>query len=120
MKITHSTAWMLVLTLIGVSITFKTNGALVGAAGYTNDFSVQPPTTDWSSYAIPGANSLIASAADMDTQVANLTAATINLQAAADAGNPPAASGTSASWSSSGLYLATRPTGDGATVHMCT
>ena len=53
-------AWMIVLTLIATTLSRGTApAASVGPSGYTNDFSTQPAAADWSSYGIPGANTLI-------------------------------------------------------------
>jgi len=121
MRLNDVKAWIIVLTLIGISLFRRTaDAASVGPNGYTNDFSVQPAAADWSSYSIPGANTLINNIADMDAQVQLLSASTVSSQTLADPGNPPAASSGVAAWSSSGLYLATRETGNAATILMCT
>jgi len=92
--------------------------ALVGASGYTNDFSTQPPVADWSTYSISGASGDIATAAALDAAVQAVAASSITFQLGADAGNPPSAN-ANASWSSTGFYVQTRPTGNGATLLMC-
>jgi len=79
---------------------------MVGPAGYTNDFKIQPPATDWATFARPGAPNDVY---DMDTDVnANITAAAVNTQTAPVAADPPATA-TLATWSSTGFYLQTRP-----------
>ena len=84
--------------------------ASVGPAGYTNDFSSQPSAADWSYLAVAGASGDITTAAALNTAVQALTAAGIPTQVVADSGNPPAMAGY-ATWSSTGGYLQTRPTG---------
>ncbi|MBI5387082.1 MAG: lamin tail domain-containing protein, partial [Verrucomicrobia bacterium] len=93
--------------------------ASVGAGGYTADFGTQPSAADWSTYSVSGGSGDITSLPGLDTPVQTLAAASINGQVGADAANPPAANAL-AYWSSSGLYLQTRPTGNQATVLMCT
>ena len=84
--------------------------ASVGPAGYTNDFSSQPPAAHWSYLAVAGGSGDITTAAALNTAVQALTAAGITTQVVADSGNPPAMAGY-ATWSSTGGYLQTRPTG---------
>src|SRR6266446_973534 len=114
-------ASVIVLGLVGTGLFGGTaNAASVGPSGYTNDFSVQPVAADWSSYSIAGGNTTINNITEMDTQVQALTASIVSVQTLADSGNPPAASSGVGNWSSSGLYLATRETGNAATILMCT
>jgi hypothetical protein len=84
--------------------------ASVGAAGYTNDFSSQPPAADWSYLIVAGSAGDIISVAGMDAAVQVLTAASITNQVVADSGDPPAYN-ANAVWSMPGGYLQTRPTG---------
>ena len=84
--------------------------ASVGPAGYTNDFSSQPPAAHWSYLAVAGGSGDITTAAALNTAVQALTAAGITTQVVADSGNPPAMAGY-ATWYSTGGYLQTRPTG---------
>jgi len=85
----------------------KATAANVGPAGYTNDFSTQPPATDWATFNRPGASG---ESYDMDTDVnENITAAGVTSQTLSNANDPPFVSQI-ATWSSSGHYLQTRPT----------
>ena len=93
----------------------STIAASVGPAGYTNGFSAQPPTTDWATLNIAGGSTDNYSP---DAEVnASVSASGVTAQTVFDAGNPPVAN-ASAVWSSTGLYLQTRPTGNRATVLM--
>jgi lysophospholipase L1-like esterase len=89
--------------------------ATVSSTGYTNGFGTQPPATDWATLNIVGSGRDTYDS-DMDV-IASITAGDVAAQTALDAGNPPAAN-ANAVWSSSGLYLQTRPTGNRATVLM--
>ena len=93
--------------------------ANVGAGGYTNAFGTQPPPTDWSAFTIAGGSVDIGSDAQMDAAVQLVSAASISTPLTADAANPPGAGG-GATWSSSGFYVQTRPTGVAANLMMCT
>jgi len=92
--------------------------ASVGAGGYTNAFGAQPPAADWSHATLTGGSTTVGSEGDMDTAVQAFSAASISAQTVADAANPPGA-GVVANWSSTGFYLQTRPTGNAATLLMC-
>jgi hypothetical protein len=107
-----------VLFALGV-IVGSANAASVGGSGYTTGFAAQPPASDWSSSSFGSAAGTISTAAGMDAAVQGFAAGSITTQLAADPGDPPALFGT-AVWSSSGLYLQTRPTGNDATLLMCT
>ncbi len=98
---------------------FQSEAASITSSGYTNDFTGQPPAADWSTLSIAGGSGDITDAAGLDTAVQALTAFSISVQTVSDAGNPPAANG-SATWSSTGAYLQTRPTSVRANVLMCT
>src|SRR5688572_15962487 len=90
-------------------------GALVGPSGYTNGFSVQPPSADWATLNLVGDPVDVYSP---DTEInATVTAAGVTAQTIPDTGNAPGAN-ANAVWSSTGLYLQTRPTGNRATVLM--
>src|SRR5947209_9079931 len=85
----------------------KVIGASVGPSGYTNDFTTQPMAADWATVSRPGTS---VDSYDMDADVnANITAAGVTAQTLLSSIDPPAANGT-ATWSSLGLYLQTRPT----------
>ena len=90
-------------------------GAVVGPSGYTNSFSTQPPAADWAML------NLVGDPVDVytpDTEVnTSVVAAGVTAQTMMDMGNPPGAN-ANAVWSSTGLYLQTRPTGNRATVLM--
>ncbi len=93
--------------------------ASVDGNGYTNSFGTQPPAADWSTFAIAGTATEVATVGDLDVRVQAVSAGAINAQTTADAGNPPGA-GSTATWSSGGGYLQTRPTGIAAKLLMCT
>jgi hypothetical protein len=106
--------WLaLLVTLVSVA-----RAANVGAGGYTNAFNTQPPAADWSQGSIAGASADIGTEGAMDTAVQNINAAAITAQTVSDALNPPNSS-AAGTWSSSGFYLNTRPTGNAATLLMC-
>jgi lysophospholipase L1-like esterase len=89
--------------------------ASVAPAGYTNAFSVQPAAADWATFNAAGGGG---DSYSVDSDVnANITAAGVTAQVAADSGNPPSAN-ANAVWSSTGLYLQTRPTGNRYTALM--
>ena len=110
MKLIRSIA-AAVITLATLTV-LAPNGraASVGPAGYTNHFSSLPPAADWSYLIVAGASGDITTAAALNTAVQALTAAGITRQVVSDNGNPPAAADY-ATWSSTGGYLQTRPTG---------
>ncbi len=94
-------------------INLNPQAAVVGPEGYLNSFATQPPATDW---ATSSANGGAADNYDMDADInANITASGITTRVPADAANPPAKM-TTAVWSSTGLYLQLRPTGNRYTV----
>jgi len=104
--------WALAVLLAAAGCAEAAN---VSSTGYTNAFGTQPPATDWATLSIAGSGT---DNYDPDTEVnANITASAVSTQSALDAGNPPAAN-ANAVWSSSGLYLQTRPTGNRATALM--
>ncbi len=89
--------------------------ATVGPAGYTNGFTTRPPATDWATLSISGGSG---DAYNPDAEVnASVSAGGATAQTILDGGNPPGAN-PSAAWSSTGLYLQTRPTMNRATVLM--
>ena len=94
----------------------------VGTNGSPLDaFGSIPPASSWSTKTLPGASADPESDASMDAYVNGSTnaASTVTTQVITDAANPPAAL-TNATWSSSGLYLQTRPTGNAVTLLMAT
>src|SRR6266498_3370998 len=111
-------AWLPAL-LAGSCLVTGAQAASVGPAGYTNDFSLQPSTGDWSQLAIGGAAGDVTDATGVDMQVQMIAASAIILQTVADAGDPPVLN-SNVTWSSTGFYLQTRPTGDRVTLLMCT
>jgi hypothetical protein len=83
------------------------SAAIVGPAGYTNDFSTRPVAADWATLGRAGG---AGDNYDMDGDVnASITALGVTAQAGSTTANPPGATGT-AMWSSTGFYLQTRPT----------
>jgi len=83
------------------------SAATVGPAGYTNDFSTRPVAADWATIGRAGG---AGDSYEMDADVnASITANGVTTQPGSSTGNPPAATGT-AIWSSTGLYVQTRPT----------
>ena len=89
--------------------------ATVGPAGYTNGFGTHPPVADWATLSIPGAPT---DTYNPDAVVnASVSAIGVAAQTVSDGGNPPGGN-ASAVWSSTGLYLQTRPTANLATVLM--
>jgi acid phosphatase type 7 len=97
------------------TITVLPSGCLVGPGGYTNSFDIQPPRSEWATVSRGGgANDNYT----FDTDVnANITASGVTNRTTSDPANPPAAN-ASATWSSTGNYLQTRPTGNRYTVLM--
>jgi hypothetical protein len=97
------TSFILMLLLAG-----RAMAASVGPAGYTNAFATQPPAADWATLSIPGG---AADTYDLDSDVntnLSVTAATISFQTVSNVNNP-ASQLTNATWSSSGLFIQTRP-----------
>ncbi len=83
--------------------------------GYTNAFDAQPQAADWATYSAAGSAS---DNYDADEDInANITASLVVSPIVSDPGDPPEKNGE-AMWSSSGLYLLTRPTGNQYTVLM--
>ena len=104
--------------LLGALLARPTEAATVTGAGYTNDFAAQPPAADWSTFSLPGATADIDSTTALDAAVQNVASSSFSAQTTSDPANPPAIM-ANAAWSSTGLYLQTRPTGNGATALMC-
>jgi len=127
MRTTSLKCRVLSFTLLSVTVLLLTAGGLttgasaasVGSGGYTNNFGTQPPSADWSTLSFGAGSGDFTSAAGLDGGITNVAASSITSQAGSDAGDPPVAVGPAA-WSSTGLYLQTRPTGNGATLLMCT
>ena len=96
-------------------VALQASAATVGPVGYTNGFSARPPATDWATLNMAGGPT---DNYDPDAEMnARITASGVTAQTVSDTGNPPVAN-ASAVWSSAGLYLQTRPTGNRATVLM--
>jgi hypothetical protein len=110
---------VVVACLLFVTAITPVRAALVGTGGYTNDFAIQPPAADWSTFSIGGGAGNILTAGDLDTAVQAVNSGSVTAQVQADPANPPPLLGP-ASWSQAGLYLQTRATGNGATLLMCT
>ncbi len=113
--------WPTVVTALACLAT-GAGAALVGPAGYTNDFSVRPPAGDFStSSGIAGASADITTAAALDAYVQNVAASTISARVTDSSPTDPPVKLGPAQWTSGGsAYLATRPTGNRATVLMAT
>ena len=91
--------------------------ALVGPAGYTNSFDTLPLAADWATAARAGA---VNDVYDMDADVNTnglITTSLVTNRLTASANNPPGLLPT-AQWSSTGLYIQTRPSGGRYTVIM--
>src|SRR2546422_10671342 len=90
-------------------------GASVGPGGYTNDFSTRPLTADWATGSRSGSST---DTYTPDTEVNTaVTASNVNTQVGASTAAPPTQNAL-ATWSSTGLYIQTRPTGNRATLLM--
>lgn len=104
----------------------RAGAAVVGPAGYTNDFSTRPAAADFStsSGGIAGGSADITTAAALDAYVQNVAAGSITTQvtdSSANSPNDPPIRLASAQWTSGGsAYLVTRPTGNRATILMAT
>src|SRR5438067_1672080 len=97
--------WLLALTTFLFSLAIDANGASVGPSGYTNAFSSQPSISDWGTTLRSGSATDVY---DMDSDVnANVTSSGFN-SGSSSATDPPSA-GSYAVWSSTGLYMQTRP-----------
>ena len=108
--------WLLILMFV----TGGLHAASVGPTGYTNAFDTAVPGPgDWSTETISGGSGDVTTAAELDAAVQSLTASGIATQISSDTGNPPAADAL-ATWSSTGHYLQTRPTGVKMAVLMAT
>ncbi len=93
--------------------------ASVGVGGYTNAFALQPPAADWATFSLAGGNGDVGTTAAMDAAVQGITASSVTARPTLDGTDPVAASSV-ASWSSPGQNLQTRPTGNAASILMCT
>jgi lysophospholipase L1-like esterase len=100
-----SAGWLAAMLFLA----WDAKAASVSPAGYTNGFGTQPSAADWATLSIAGGSGDTYST---DTEVnATIRASTVVMQTVLDEGNPPSATGN-ATWSESGLYLQTRPTGN--------
>ncbi len=97
---------LFLLSLLCLDI--HSQAAVVGPAGYTNDFSVQPVAADWATLSRNGAGN---DTYDLDADVATITAAGVTARTSVATADP-AAQLAQATWSSAGFYLQTRPTGN--------
>src|SRR5262245_51637331 len=89
--------------------------ATVEPGGYTNDFGIQPSAGDWATFSAAGqAQDNYEVDADVN---ANITAGSVTSQTTSNSAVPALQMGT-ATWSSSGFYLQTRPTGNRYTALM--
>ena len=102
-----------------LSLAGLARAATVGPAGYTNDFSVRPPASDWATLSLAGGAGDVY---DLDNEVLtnlNINATLVSLVTVSN-NNNPATQLTNATWSSNanGLYLQTRPNLNRATLLM--
>src|ERR1051325_5792353 len=96
----------LFVAAFGGFVAATANGAVVGPAGYTNDFALQPSEQDWASWSRPGTQTDVY---DTDADVnAAISASGVTNQTASRPNNPVGSVAT-ATWSSIGFYLQTRP-----------
>ncbi|MBI5383810.1 MAG: metallophosphoesterase [Verrucomicrobia bacterium] len=115
LKSPHNSFFPVVAVAALLFLAANAGAANVGPSGYGNAFDAQPPAADWAtSSASGGAGDTYDSDADVN---ASLTAAGMTTQTTADAANP-AAQAANAVWSSTGLFLQTRPTGNRYTALM--
>jgi len=121
MKLIHSSSVCWSVVLIASCLTTATHAATVSVNGYTNSFSTLPAAADWSYINLAGGNSTYTTPAQLDAAVAALPASSITTQLNTDP-SPAAAPGTNAfgNWNQAGLFIHTRPTGNGASIIMCT
>ncbi len=117
-KLTHLVS--LPLLLLAGFLATGAQAASVGSGGYTNDFLTQPGAADWSTFSIGTVNTDYSTAAGLDAGATNVLASSINTITTSDPADPPALIAGLAVWSSTGRYLQTRPTGNGATLLLCT
>ncbi len=115
------TTRLMVLTLLAAcALPAGLQAASLTASGYTNSFNTQPAAADWSTYSIAGASADNATVILLDSNVQLVAASTIiPTQTLPIAMDPPDFNGL-ATWSSTGFYLQTRPTGNGITLLMLT
>src|SRR5688572_9664229 len=112
--------WFAFLTLLAVPQTPALAALVIGPTGLSlQTFDTPPPASSWSTLSIPGAASDIETHAALDAAVQTVSATNITAQLVTDQANPPG-NGSTARWSSSGLYLQTRPTGNAFTLLMAT
>ena len=110
--------WATVLVIL-ICLATGAEASSVGPTGYTNAFIAVPSPADWSTANIAGASGDVTTDTALDAAVQLLAAGGITTQIATDTGNPPAATAL-ATWSSTGQYLQTRPTGVKMAVLMAT
>src|SRR5436190_4111554 len=109
----------LVIALFAFAAVFGARAASVTSNGYTNGFGSQPLAGDWSTLSLGTGSGDYSVPTDLSNAVLNVVASSIATALTPDGANPPLNAGA-ATWSSSGLYVQTRPTGNGATLIMCT
>ena len=115
----HSLIRLVAAMAVVCAANVSVRAAQVGPTGYTNAFGVLPPAGDWSTFSIAGGGGDISVAAGLDSAVLAVPASSVNGAVVANATTPPDAN-ASATWASAGLHLQTRPTGNQATLLMCT
>lgn len=104
----------ILFTIVLPLLASQAPAAIVGPAGYTNDFATQPAAADWAT-AIRGTSAtVILDAVGLNTAAQTNLAGGVTVQCASSNASPPSAAGSTV-WSTSG-YLQTRPTGNAYTV----
>ena len=101
------------------SAPLMSRAALVGNTGYTNGFGALPSAGDWSTFSVSGASADLATPATLDAAASGVAASAITGAVITDPGAPMTAN-AAAAWSSGALDLQVRPTGNAATLLMCT
>ena len=99
---------------------FGAHAALVGTAGYTNNFSAPPAAADFATATVAGGNGDVTDAVGFDAAVAALTAGAITTQIPESLGAPAAAAGTATYSGTTDKNLQLRPTGTKMNVVMAT
>ena len=94
----------------------------VGPGGLApQTFPAVPLVTEWSTLSVlPSASGSITTGVGLDTAVQTNTATSVSAALSTDATTPVPATGGTAQWNSSGLYLQTRPTGNSYILLMAT
>ncbi len=123
MQITSRLAQVTIALLFATALFFtspsRARAAQVGNSGYTNAFGTAPLAADWSTLSVAGASADLTTPAALDAAVSSITASAVNQAVVTDSAAQMAANAVAA-WSSVGLDLQTRPTGNAYNLLMCT